>query len=381
MSGAGFVGRPGPGPVVGDLSEGALLEVIQDALAPVGRDAHWPSGSVPPGDDAAVVPAPRGGVVVTTDAMGEGTDFLLRWPAGVRTRGHDVGWKAVAQNLSDVNAMGARASALVTSLTLPATTPVAWVASLAGGFTAALRALGAGDCRAAGGDLGTGERIQVAVTALGDPDPAGPLRRVADGPARERIAQAGADLVHAQAASASAWGVPGPGWAAAGLALLLTDRANLEARWHVLAPEDRPGPRELVRAVRAQLRPRPPLALGPAARRGRVLALMDVSDGIGRDAHRLARAGSTPQTPLTPWIAEDWLAAAAAPLRRVAALVGAAPEELVVGGGEDYGLLGLAEPGGALPQGFVRIGRVEPDGVRPSGHRPLAERGWDHFAR
>lgn len=381
-------GRPAPARTVGEASEAELLDLIQDALAPVARDAPWPAGTVPPGDDCAVVPAPRGLVAVSTDAMGEGTDFLRRWPAGVRTRGHDVGWKAAAQNLSDVNAMGATPSALVTALALPAPTPLDWVASLAGGFTAAVRALGADRCRVAGGDLGAGESVQVAVTALGDPDPAGALRRAAGGERGAKIARRGADLVLAagspRAAAAgegqdSAWGPAGPGWAAAGLALLLTDRAVLTRRWADLAAHERPSARELARAVRGQLRPRPPLAAGPAAARAGLAALMDVSDGLGRDGHRLARASSAPGAPLVPWVDRRWLAEAAEPLRRVASLAGTTPEALVLGGAEDYGLLGLAEPGLALPSGFRRVGRLAPAGETPDGHVRLPEAGWDHF--
>lgn len=371
--------RTSAGAVVGDLAEEELLELIQARLAPVARDAAWPAGTVPPGDDAAVLPAPRGAVAVSTDAMGEGTDFLMTWPAGVRTRGHDVGWKAAAQNLSDINAMGAAPRGLVTALTLPRDTPVAWVTALAGGFTAAIRALGAGDCRVAGGDLGEGGRVHVAVTALGDPPAAGAVRRVPAPAVRARMLAEGAVLVHAAGPAGPGWGRPGPGWAAAGLALLLTDRARLRERAAALDPADRPGARELARAVRAQLRPRPPLALGPAAAAAGIAALMDVSDGVGRDAHRIARATGTPDDPLTPWVDEAWLAGAAAPLVRVAALSGRAPEEFVLAGGEDYGLLGLVPDGGTVPAGFERIGRLEPAGRRPAGHRPLPERGWDHF--
>lgn len=367
------------GAVVGDLSEEELLEVVQARLAPVARDAAWPAGTVAPGDDAAVLPAPRGAVAVSTDAMGEGTDFLAVWPAGVRTRGHDVGWKAAAQNLSDVNAMGAVATGLVTALTLPRETPVAWAASLAGGFTAAIRALGADGCRVAGGDLGEGDRVHVAVTALGDPPASGAVRRVPSPAVRERVLGEGAALVHAAGSDGPGWGEPGPGWAAAGLALLLTDRAELAARAAALEPATRPGVRELARAVRAQLRPRPPLALGPAAARAGIAALMDVSDGIGRDAHRMARATGTADVPLTPWVDETWLARASAPLARVAALAGREPEELVLAGGEDYGLLGIVPDGSAVPAGFVRIGRLAPAGSVPDDHRRLPERGWGHF--
>ena len=63
--------------------------------------------------------------------------------------------------------MGGTASALVTALTLPPTTSVAWVRSFAAGIVGAVRHLGAPDCRVAGGDLGTGGRVHAAVTVLG----------------------------------------------------------------------------------------------------------------------------------------------------------------------------------------------------------------------
>ena len=53
----------------------------------------------------------------------------------------------------------------------------------------------------------------------------------------------------------------------------------------------------------------------------------------------------------------------------------------MTGGGEDYGLLGLAWPETELPRGFTRIGRLVPAGARaPAGHRPLPGSGWDPFA-
>ena len=390
MSGA--AGGPGPGPTVGELTEAQLLRAVLDGLAPATRPEHWPEGTVAPGDDAALVPAPRGGTLVSTDAMGEDTDFLHRWPAGHRTRGYDAGWKAVAQNLSDVNAMGGTASALVTALTLSPTTPLAWVRSFAAGVVGAVGRLGAAQCRVAGGDLGTGERVHAAVTVLGDPHPAGVLRRAPAPADRARVLAEGADLVHAQAAPARSVGISparsaetasrreGPGWAGAGLALLLTDRDELDRRASDLPTAVRPGPRELARAVRAQLRPRPPLSLGPAAVEAGILTLMDVSDGLGRDAHRMAAATGGAGPAPVPWLDEAWLEDAAAPLQRVAALAGASPEALVTGGGEDYGLLGLAWPETALPAGFTRIGRLVPAGAAaPAGHRMLPEAGWDPF--
>ena len=71
-----------------------------------------------PGDDAAVVRLPSPRLVVTTDSLVEGHDFLrhvttARW----------IGHKAAVQNLADVAAMGARPLALVVAISAPADTP------------------------------------------------------------------------------------------------------------------------------------------------------------------------------------------------------------------------------------------------------------------
>ena len=83
-----------------------------------------------PGDDAAIVAAPDGRTVISIDTQVQDQDFRLQWNNGYRTSGYDVGWKAAAQNLSDINAMGARATSMVVSLTMPPETPVTWVEDL-----------------------------------------------------------------------------------------------------------------------------------------------------------------------------------------------------------------------------------------------------------
>ncbi|MEY4494683.1 MAG: hypothetical protein RL570_798, partial [Actinomycetota bacterium] len=67
---------------------------------------------VGPGDDSAVIKAPDGRFVVTTDTLVEGHDFKLDWSTG-----YDLGWKAVASNIADVAAMGAVPTALVVAVT------------------------------------------------------------------------------------------------------------------------------------------------------------------------------------------------------------------------------------------------------------------------
>ena len=356
-----------PWVTVGEVDEAAVVAAIDRRFRVLVRERPWPSYAVGPGDDAALVPAGQAGVLVSTDAMGEGTDFLHRWPAGVRTRGHDVGFKAAAQNLSDINAMGGRATALVSAVSVPADTTVRWLADVAGGMTAAVRALGAERCRLAGGDLGTAQRAQIVVTALGDPAAAGVLRRAArpaphgqDGAAPDELL-----LVHAGT---------NVGWAAAGLALLLTPRADLQRRHARLPADARPGAREIARAVRGQLRPHPPLWAGPAAA-GRLVCALDVSDGLGRDATRLAEANG-----MTAWLDRRWVAARVEELARLGRLCDADPRSWVVSGGEDYGLLGAAASLQEVPEGFSVIGRLRRGGDSgPDGHERVRAEGWDHF--
>src|SRR6478609_5311610 len=112
--------------------------------------SHTSSTLLGPGDDAAIVAAPDGKTVVSIDTQVQDQDFRLLWPNGYRTTGVDVGWKAAAQNLSDINAMGGKATSMVVSLTLPVDTPVAWVEDLAEGLTAGIRELGATGCSVAG---------------------------------------------------------------------------------------------------------------------------------------------------------------------------------------------------------------------------------------
>lgn len=368
---AGAAAEPGSDApaTVGGLGEDGLLRVIGRELSVLDASRPWPAGSLGIGDDAALLPSAPGGTLVSTDAMAEGHDWLPVWPAGVRTRGYDVGWKAAAQNLSDVNAMGGIATGLVTALSIPPTTRVDWVAGVARGMASAVRRLGAEECRAAGGDLGRADRAGLAVTVLGRPGPQGAVRRTMDARDLEALCAEGGELLHAGTS---------PGWAAAGLALLFTDRTELRDRWAALAEQDRPGPRELARAVRAQLRPRPPLDAGPAAAAALACA-MDVSDGLLRDAGRLATANGM-QAHVDP----GWLAEASAPLRRLGLLLDVAPQDWVLHGGEDYGLVGVLRPGVRRPEGFRTIGQVVPGGVvAPAQDAPDAtstERGWDHFA-
>jgi thiamine-monophosphate kinase len=329
---------------VASLSEAELLERI---LPRLGNGAHVLLG---PGDDAAVVSAPDGRAVISIDTQTQDQDFRLEWPNGYRTTGFDVGWKSAAQNLSDVNAMGARATSLVVSLTMPGETPVKWVEDFADGLSAGIHGLGAKDCAVAGGDLGRGREIAVTVAIVGTLEGRPPVRR-SGASAGDTLAMAGS-----------------VGRAAAGLALL-----ESTVPLGSLSPQQRA-------LLDAQCRPVPPLHAGPVAAEAGATAMMDVSDGLLRDGTRLAVASSV-VLDLDPVV----LKALADGLVPASSLVDADPLDWVLGGGEDHGLLATFPPGVPLPPGFTAIGSVqavgagERSGVRIAG-QPADSVGWDHFA-
>jgi thiamine-monophosphate kinase len=333
---------------VAELSESELLERIFPRLNR-GPDTS-PAVLLGPGDDAAVVAAPDGRTVISIDTQVQDQDFRLEWNNGYRTTGYDVGWKAAAQNLSDINAMGARATSLVVSLTMPPGTAVSWVEDFADGLTAGLRDLGAPDCAVAGGDLGRGRELAVSVAILGNLAGGAPVLRSGARPG-DTLALAGTT-----------------GRAAAGLALLESDIPV-----HALSREQRA-------LMDTQCRPRPPLAAGPLARDAGATAMMDISDGLVRDGGRMA-AASRAVLNLDPAA----LRALAVPLQPAAGLLGTEALAWVLGGGEDHGLLATFPAGLRLPPGFTAIGSVQAPapmdstGVKIAG-RPADTVGWDHFA-
>jgi len=132
--------------------------------------AH-PRVLVGPGDDAAVLTWPSDrSVVVTTDMLMEGTCFVLA-QAGARR----VGRKALAVNLSDLAAMAARPVACVVSVALPQVGGRAVAEELYLGMEELSKAF---DIPIVGGDTNSWSGpLVIAVTALGECGPRGPVRR------------------------------------------------------------------------------------------------------------------------------------------------------------------------------------------------------------
>lgn len=315
-------------------SEFALIDAFTRALPLRGEGVE-----VGPGDDAAVLRAPAGEeIVVTVDAVVEGVHF------GAGFSPEDVGWKALAVNLSDLAAMGARPRHALVALGLPEGTREARLRGIARGLGACARAH---RVTVAGGNVTRARDLSLTVTAIGF---------VEEGRAVLRSGARPGDLV----------AVTGTlGDAALGLR------------------------RGASRALaQRQRRPTPRVAAGMALA-GLVRAAIDVSDGFAQDLGHLCAASGVgariglEDLPLSP------------AYRRVARSL-EDPFEPALAGGEDYELV-VAIPPRALAAAraaarrartpltvvgrFVRGGGVVAVGSRgerrpvPSGHDHLRAHG------
>jgi thiamine-monophosphate kinase len=287
------------------------------------------------GDDAAVLkPVPGAPVLLlATDTVVAGIDADLSL-----TTLSDLGWKAMAVNLSDIAAMGGCPSRAVVS-----------VVGLGPGELESLYegVVAAADeyrCPVVGGDLSGGQQVVVTVAITGS----------VDGPPVLRRGASPGDTI---------W-VTGPlGAAAAGLRLLQGRRSERGGRpW--LAEEEA--------LVSAHARPRPALAAGAVARRAGATAMIDVSDGLVADLGQLASQSGV-----------------GFELTEVPHVAGATLQE-ALGGGEDFVLVFTMGPRGAegaprqafeaagLPVPFL-IGECVAD---PSRHllagTTVHVRGWEH---
>lgn len=111
------------------------------------------------GNDAAVLAPCSEASVVTTDLLVDGVHFSDR-----TTSPEDVGWRAIAANLSDLAAMGALPAGVTVGLALPGEVTVAWVERVYQGMAACLQAHGG---KIIGGDVVRSPHKILSITALG----------------------------------------------------------------------------------------------------------------------------------------------------------------------------------------------------------------------
>ena len=297
------------------------------------------------GDDCALlVPRPDHQLAISSDMLVEGRHFF----ADVEPAA--LGHKALAVNLSDLAAMGARPLGFTLALALPRADD-AWLHAFSSGLLALADAHG---CPLVGGDTTRGP-LNLCITVFGEVAPGQALRRDA--------ARAGDDLY-----------VSGR-----------TGEARLALEWLLGTPwaRDAIGP-ALPTDLRARLeRPEPRLALGQALA-GVAHAALDLSDGLAGDlGHLLAASGVGADIDLDTLP----LAPALRPLADAARLT------CLLAGGDDYELLFTApvaarEAVRAAAQScatpVARIGRItDAPGLRlqDAQGRPVAfsAPGFDHF--
>jgi thiamine-monophosphate kinase len=293
------------------------------------------------GDDAAVLAAPDGRVVASTDFLLEGRHFRRDWSSA-----RDIGRKAAARSLIDVAAMGAVPTGLLVALAAPGDLPVGWARDLAAGLAAECARAGAS---VVGGDTARASSVLLATTVLGDLAGRRPVLRSGAAPG---------DVV----------AVAGPlGRAAAGLALLSAGFG------------DDP-------LVAAHQRPEPPYDAGPEAADLGATAMIDVSDGLLADLGHVAAASGVliglSSDRLAP---DDGLLAAARTLNVDRTERGSTPRYTgalawVLTGGEDHALAATFPRRAALPPRWTVIGEVlAGHGVLVDGQPWAGPAGWDHF--
>jgi thiamine-monophosphate kinase len=288
------------------------------------------------GDDAALLAPPRGELLVATvDAVVEGVHFDARFAPA------DVGWKALAVNLSDLAGMAARPLWALCALTVPRGADARRLAAVGDGLAACARRHGVA---LAGGNVSAAAELSLTVTVVGAVRPGRALTRAG--------ARPGDVVLVSGTLGDAALGLE-PGAPAA--------------------------------ATRRQRRPVPRLALGRSLG-GLASAGMDLSDGLLLDLSRLCEASGVGAR-----IALEALPRSAAHLRATRGR--ADPWALAAGGGEDYELLVTVPPARLArahaaarrarvpltPIGFVVRGRGV-DARLPGGARHAGGAGHDHLA-
>jgi thiamine-monophosphate kinase len=322
------------------VTEDELIAAIRARL----RDVAGSRVLLGIGDDAAAwQPSRSDRSVITTDALVEGVHFTRDTMSA-----RDAGWRALASNLSDVAAMGARPVLATVALGFPPGTDPAWLLECYDGIAAlAERAR----CPVAGGDLTRAPAITLAITVVGEVRPSNLKRRDGALPG---------DVV----------AVTGPlGASAAGLRVASDPELAADPRFA-----------DVLAAFRT---PQPQLQAGRRLGASRhVRAMMDVSDGLSTDLGRLCAAsvaGAIVETiPVHPGA------------RRVAALTGDDPERWALDGGEDFALLVAVERrafahlaarlAAATGEPLLRIGTITAEpGVRRADGTAIPPAGWDHL--
>lgn len=327
--------------------EDQLVKKIVKALAP--KRGPWLALSA--GDDAALLtPRPGYETILTCDWFLEGSHFLSR-----KHPADSIGWKCLARAVSDIAAMGGQPRCFLLSLALPSRLTLRekgrgsrWLDEFLDGLRRAARRFG---CVLAGGDTTQRREILINVTVVGE---------VLGGRAIRRSGAKAGDRIFVS-------GVLGEA------------ELGLQELWRSARI-----PPKSDRALRKHLYPQPRLALGQwLADRKLASSMIDLSDGLSSDLHRLcgaSRVGArievaqipSPPGPLTASMRFDALG-------------------LALNGGDDYELLFTVSASKAprIPRSFEGLALTEIGEItrerrvvlieRDRTRKALLPRGWDPF--
>ena len=292
------------------------------------------------GDDGAVLAPSELATVATMDLAVEDVHFRTDWSTA-----HQIGAKVAVANIADVYAMGGDPHSLLVGISLTGQEEVDWVLDLARGIADEAKKVGA---QVIGGDTVRGEKITIAITALGNTS--------------EPIYRSGAKVGDHLVIS----GLPGA--SAAGLALLKAEKREL-------FPE----------IVRAHLQPSVDGKKAHALISAGATAMCDLSDGLLVDVTRISEASG-----IGLRINLDNLDLSS--LSEVGSALAVNPISWVLTSGEEHLFIATLPPSAALPEGALQIGEViQGSGVEvtgelsnaqtTNGNRLISSNVWNHFEK
>jgi len=328
-----------------ELGEFGLINLLAEMISGSEnkQSVSWRNLAVGIGDDAAVWLAGADIRLATVDSLIEGVHFTLK-----TTPWKELGWKALAVNLSDIAAMGGMPRYALISLALPETTEVEDVTALYQGMVELAQRF---EVAIIGGDTTRAEAVSIAVTVLGSTG-------------KEHILTRGAATVGDKIAVTGYLGT-----AAAGMEML-TGQLKFDD--------------EITDRLRgAFLCPLPRVIEGQALIEQGVKAAIDISDGLVADLKHICQASrvgarvEVERVPVHPAVRDSF---------------GDKALGLALSGGEDYELLFTAPAEvidrvkGAVSCPVTVIGEIVADNPGEVGlfdingkSFALQQAGWEHF--
>ncbi len=286
------------------------------------------------GDDGAVLAPSELATVATMDLAVEDVHFRTDWSSA-----YQIGAKVAVANIADIYAMGGEPHSLLVGISLTGEEEVEWVLDLARGIAEQAKKVGA---QVIGGDTVRGEKITIAITALGDTN--------------EPIYRSGAKVGDQLVIS----GIPGA--SAAGLALLKAGKKEL-------FPE----------IVKAHLQPSVDGKKAHALISAGVTAMCDLSDGLLVDVSRISEASGV-------GIKLDLDHLDLSSLVEAGTTLAVDPISWVLTSGEEHLFIATLPASATLPVGALKIGEViSGSGVEINGEFSDSQKNieniWQHFEK